>query len=46
MAIWSLERPHFEVADLVWEDDHGSWEPDISIVTHWMPLPDPPEVEE
>ena len=46
MAIWSLERPHFEVADLVWEDEDGFWEPDISIVTHWMSLPDLPEVEE
>lgn len=42
--IYSLIRPDPTVADLVWEDEYGFWDENgISFVTHWMPLPQPPE---
>lgn len=44
IRIWSLERYHPTVADVIWEREDGYYE-DASEVTHWMPLPHPPESE-
>lgn len=35
VSVWSL-------LDELWEDDYGFFH-DMCEVTHWMPLPDPPE---
>ncbi len=42
IRIWSLERYHPTVADVFWEREDGYHE-DVSVVTHWMPLPQPPK---
>ena len=44
IRIWSLERYYPTVADVFWEREDGYHE-DASVVTHWMPLPKPPESE-
>ena len=45
IRIWSLERYYPTIADVFWEREDGYHE-DASEVTHWMPLPEPPESEE
>lgn len=42
-GIWTREE-YKDDADGCWYDDHGWWHA-IDDVTHWMPLPDRPEVE-
>ena len=42
-GIWTREEDKDD-ADGCWYDDHGWWHA-IDDVTHWMPLPDRPEVE-
>lgn len=44
IRIWSLERIHYTTADVYWECEDGSHE-EVDVVTHWMPLPEPPESE-
>lgn len=44
IRIWSLERYHPTIADVFWEREDGYHE-DTDVVTHWMPLPQPPESE-
>lgn len=42
IRIWSLERMHYTTADVYWECEDGSNE-EVDVVTHWMPLPEPPK---
>lgn len=42
-GIWTREE-YKDDADGCWYDDHGWWHA-IDDVTHWMPLPKAPEVE-
>ena len=44
MRIWSLHRLDQETADVCWECEDGMWD-DAEVVTHWMPLPEPPKEE-
>ena len=48
IRVCSLIRPSHETADVVWEDDYGYWDDDegIAAVSHWMPLPEPPNGDE
>ena len=47
IRVWSLIQPNKELADVCWEDDYGYFQRDegIGMVTHWMPLPEPPKEE-
>lgn len=45
IRIWSLERYHPTIADVFWEREDGYHE-ENDVVSHWMPLPQPPESEE
>lgn len=42
-GIWTREE-YKDDADGCWHDDRGWWHA-IDDATHWMPLPEPPEVE-
>ena len=42
-GIWTREEDKDD-ADGCWYDEHGWWHA-LDEVTHWMPLPEPPEVE-
>ena len=42
IRIWSLERYYPTIADVFWEREDGFHE-DTDVVSHWMPLPEPPK---
>lgn len=42
IRVWVLEKQYPYSADVYWECEEGYWE-EVSVVTHWMPLPEPPE---
>lgn len=42
--IWTLCRLYYETADVYWECEDGTME-EVPVVTHWMPLPEPPKEE-
>lgn len=44
MRIWNLHRLDPETADVCWECEDGTLD-DVCVVTHWMPLPEPPKEE-
>lgn len=41
MRIWNIHRLDPETADVCWECEDGTLD-DMCVVTHWMPLPEPP----
>lgn len=45
IRIWSLERYHPTIADVFWEREDGYHEEDVDVVSHWMPLPQPPKAD-
>lgn len=42
IRVWMLEKQCPDSADVYWECEDGYWE-DVSVVTHWMPLPSKPK---